>query len=139
MSEPGEPAQNRATAVSEYKELLRQVLDARPSGTRQRLATALGKNRSFVSQIANPQYATPIPARHLDVILDICHFPQATRDAFMDAYARAHPVRLAHASGQTRLRRHTIVLPDTGDAEKNEKVNELIADFVRRLNVILND
>ena len=35
-----------------------------PSGTRQRLAAALGKNRSFVTQITSPAYATPIPARH---------------------------------------------------------------------------
>ena len=35
-----------------------------------RLADALGKNRSFISQISNPIYATPIPAQHLSD-----HFP----------------------------------------------------------------
>jgi hypothetical protein len=57
---------NEATAragafpVAEYKRILQRVLENRPSGTRQRLATALGTNRSFVSQIANPAYTTPI-------------------------------------------------------------------------------
>jgi hypothetical protein len=36
--------------VRQYKEVLRRILDSRPSGTRQRLAVALGTNRSFVSQ-----------------------------------------------------------------------------------------
>ena len=35
---------------------------------------ALGKNRSFVSQITNPAYAMPIPAQHLEIIFEICHF-----------------------------------------------------------------
>ena len=48
-----------SAAVAAYKRILADVLDRRPSGTRQRLAAALGKNRSFVSQITNP----PIHAR----------------------------------------------------------------------------
>ena len=129
----------QARAVAEYKEILRAVLDERPSGTRQRLATALGKNRSFVSQIVNAQYPTPIPARHLEVIFDICHFPQPTRDQFMEAYGRAHPVRLAHAAVGTRLRRHTVLLPDLGDAARNERIDALVADFVRKLIKAVND
>ena len=35
---------DRAAHVETYKTMLRNVLDRRPSGTRQRLATALGKN-----------------------------------------------------------------------------------------------
>ena len=38
-----------AGIVADYKRILAKVLDNRPSGTRQKLATALGKNRSFVS------------------------------------------------------------------------------------------
>src|SRR5689334_3844593 len=48
------PERERADAVGAYKTVLQRVLDARPSGTRHRLAIALGKNRSFISQIANP-------------------------------------------------------------------------------------
>ena len=40
--------------VADYKAILRRVLDNRPSGTRLKLAAALGKNRSFVTQITNP-------------------------------------------------------------------------------------
>ena len=50
--------------VADYKTILRRVLDNRPSGTRLKLAAALGKNRSFVTQITNPAYLVPIPAKH---------------------------------------------------------------------------
>ncbi len=39
-----------------YKAILAQIIDDRPSGTRQRLAAALGKHRSFVTQITSPAY-----------------------------------------------------------------------------------
>ncbi|MGE0212433.1 MAG: hypothetical protein AB7S41_12120 [Parvibaculaceae bacterium] len=129
----------QAEAVAEYKAILREVLDARPSGTRQRLADALGKNRSFVSQIANPQYATPIPATHLDLIFEICHFPPATRERFLSAYARAHSARLARRHEPSKLRRHTILLPDLGSAQRNQKIDALVADFVRKLTRILDE
>ena len=73
-------------AVARYKAILQRVMENRPSGTRQRLAGALGKNRSFVSQIANPAYSTPIPAGHLDTIFEICHFSPEERRQFLDAY-----------------------------------------------------
>ena len=40
-----------ARAIAAYKSLLRRALDSRPSGTRLKLAAALGTNRSFVSQM----------------------------------------------------------------------------------------
>ncbi len=55
-------------SIAAYKALLRRALDNRPSGTRLKLAAALGTNRSFISQITNPGYPIPIPAQHLDVI-----------------------------------------------------------------------
>ena len=70
-----ELARNDKTAsIEAYKSILRNVLDRRPSGTRHRLAIALGKNRSFISQISNPAYPVPIPAPHLDIIFEICRF-----------------------------------------------------------------
>ena len=54
-----EPAEAGAVAV--YKRIFKDVLDSRPSGMRIRLAHAMGKNRSFVSQISNPAYPVPIP------------------------------------------------------------------------------
>ena len=83
-----------AGAVAVYKRIFKEVLDSRPSGMRLRLATAIGKNRSFVSQISNPAYPVPIPAQHLNTIFDVCHFPPQAKSAFLRAYARAHPRRV---------------------------------------------
>jgi len=127
-----------SASVAQYKAVLQRVLEARPSGTRQRIAVALGKNRSFVSQIANPAYATPIPARHLDLIMEICHFSQAERKAFLDAYADAHPRRLSLVDTRPKVRPHMIFLPDFGDAERNRKVDVLIGDFVLKLADLLS-
>ena len=85
--------------VAEYKRLLQQVCDNRPSGTRGRLAAALGTNRSFVSQMTNPAYAMPIPAQHLQTIFDVCHFSPSERAAFLEAYDGAHPGRREGANG----------------------------------------
>ena len=88
----------KSSAVAEYKRIFKEVLDSRPSGMRIRLAHAMGKNRSFVSQISNPAYPVPIPVQHLNTIFDVCHFPPAAKDAFLRAYARAHPRRLGQLS-----------------------------------------
>ena len=138
MSDRGSQSAGGAVdAVHRYKSVLRHVLEARPSGTRQRIARALGKNRSFVSQISNPSYSTPIPARHVDMIMEICHFSPAERTDFLAAYALAHPDRLSTVDAQPRLRQHTIQLPDFGDKEKNRKADILIREFVLGLTELL--
>jgi hypothetical protein len=130
----GRPPPSAAdAAVARYKTVLQRVLNNRPSGTRQRLAGVLGKNRSFVSQIANPAYATPIPARHLETIFEICHFSPDDRMSFLEAYATAHPRRLASAAHVRRQRAHTVYLPDLGDAERNQELERMLADFVHRM------
>ncbi len=130
----GRPSPSDAeAAVARYKTVLQRVLDNRPSGTRQRLAGALGKNRSFVSQIANPAYATPIPARHLETIFEICHFSPDDRMNFLEAYATAHPRRLSSAAHARRLRPHTVYLPDFGDDARNHELDRMLADFVHRM------
>jgi hypothetical protein len=123
----------KASHVAAYKTVLRNVLDQRPSGTRQRLATALGKNRSFVSQISNPAYSVPIPAKHLDAVFEICHFPPVEKRAFLEAYARAHPrpARIVHK--EVRHRVLALDLPDLGSATKNREFDDLVRDVVRRL------
>lgn len=123
-----------ATAVADYKTILRRVLENRPSGTRQRLSVALGKNRSFISQLTNPSYAVPIPAPHLSTIFEICHFSLKDRREFLEAYARAHP-RRKQSSGDHphRLRTITVSVPDLGDAKKNRALDEMLTDFARRL------
>ena len=105
-AQAGAAAAVAAVAVTSYKEILQAVLEKRPSGTRQRLATALGKNRSFVSQITNPAYGVPVPHRHLETIFDICRFSPEERRHFLAAYQLAHPHRLKLVGGGPRLRAH---------------------------------
>jgi hypothetical protein len=124
---------SQSAGVAEYKSILQRVLEARPSGTRQRIATALAKNRSFVTQITSPAYDTPIPARHVDLVMEICHFSPSERDAFLAAYARAHPSRHTPSHGGSRTRAHVVYLPDLGSEEKNRKLDGLIGDFVEKL------
>lgn len=120
-------------AVARYKAILRRVIENRPSGTRQRLSGALGKNRSFVSQITNPGYATPIPAAHIETIFEICHFSPDDRQAFSDAYAAAHPRRTPAAKAHRGVRPYTVYLPDLGDEERNNELARMVGDYVQRL------
>src|SRR6476469_5632140 len=119
--------------VAAYKSILQAVINNRPSGTRQRLAAAIGKNRSFVSQITNPVYPTPIPAQHLETIFSICHFSPAERDAFLLAYRRAHPGRLEIVDQERPMRRVVVELPDFGDTARNRAADEMLAEIGRRL------
>jgi hypothetical protein len=133
--------ESAAMPVAAYKRILQQVLDRRPSGMRQRLAEALGKNRSFISQISNPGYATPIPVQHVERIFEICHFSKEEKKLFLAAYRRAHPRRL-QGNGQGEgnpARRVTVTLPDLGDAQKNRKLDALIADFATLAGKLLRD
>ena len=133
--------ESAAMPVAAYKRILQQVLDRRPSGMRQRLAGALGKNRSFISQISNPGYATPIPVQHVERIFEICHFSKEEKKLFLAAYRRAHPRRL-QGNGQGEgnpARRVTVTLPDLGDAQKNRKLDALIADFATLAGKLLRD
>src|ERR1700681_4784339 len=107
MSTQATPAGSQ-DLIAAYKAILRDVLDRRPSGMRQRLAEALGKNRSFISQIANPGYQTPIPAQHVHSIIEICHFSALEKEQFLKAYHQAHPRRLLLLKGRERSRRLTV-------------------------------
>jgi hypothetical protein len=126
-------------AVARYKTILQRVIDNRPSGARQRLAGVLGKNRSFISQITNPAYATPIPAKHIETIFEICHFSPEDRRLFLDAYARAHPRRASAERAERRVRAHTIYLPDLGDEERNHELDRTVGEFVQRLTRLIDD
>ena len=127
----------RATSVATYKALLRDVLDRRPSGTRQRLASALSKNRSFVSQISNPAYPVPIPAPHIDVIFEICHFAPGERKVFIEAFHRAHPNRLKPRRGSHGVRTLRLEVADFGDPTVNREFDELVRDTARRLSRLM--
>ena len=102
---------DRLTAVSAYKSVLKRVVDTRPSGTRHRLAVALGKNRSFISQISSPTYSVPIPPAHLETIFEACHFTPAEKREFLAAYNLAHERRLKGMKRPAGQRTLTLTLP----------------------------
>ena len=132
-----EPAEAGAVAI--YKRIFKEVLDKRPSGMRLRLAHAMGKNRSFISQISNPAYPVPIPVQHLNTIFEVCHFPPQAKAAFLRAYARAHPRRVGRLSDGPHDRALTLHLPDLGSAKKNAQLETLLQEFARRLTAIMRD
>lgn len=123
----------KAAYIEAYKTILRDILNQRPSGTRRRLATALGKNRSFVSHMSNPTYTVPIPAPHLEVIFEICHFPPAERRAFLDLFERAHPNRPRKPRETPGVRSLKIDIQDFGDEKLNRAFDDLVRDTTRRL------
>ena len=122
--------------VAAYKLVLKRVLDNRPSGMRHRLAKALGKNRSFISQMANPAYSTPAPAEHLEIIFELCHFSKAERAEFLAAYIQAHPRRSHVARPAPRMRKITLAVPDLHDAERNAIVDRMVADLVHHIELL---
>jgi hypothetical protein len=126
-------AADRADQIARYKSLLRTVIDRRPSGLRGRLAMALGKHKSFVSQITNPAYSVPIPATDLATIFEICHLSAGERDEFLTAYRLAHPDRAARpvraANAPHELR---IALPKFETESRAREVEAMILDFAAR-------
>ena len=132
-----EPAEAGAVAV--YKRIFKEVIDKRPSGMRLRLANAIGKNRSFISQISNPSYPVPIPVQHLNTIFDVCHFSPQAKAAFLRAYARAHPRRVGRLTEGPHERTLTLHLPDLGSAKRNGQLDALLQEFARRLIAIVQE
>jgi flagellar biosynthesis chaperone FliJ len=125
--------------ISAYKRIFQDVLDRRPSGMRQRLAEALGKNRSFITQISNPAYQTPIPAQHVHRIMEICHFSTQEKQQFLQAYHAAHPRRLLMLAREARRRRLTVMLPDLGSEQKNRKLDGLVRQFAEQIARLVED
>lgn len=137
MADPRAFATGKEELVAAYKRVLQASLDRRPSGTRQRLAEALGKHKSFISQITNPAYAVPIPERHLAAIMDLCHFSSGERRSFLDAYAKAHPDR-RQAVRPAKVRHAAphvlhIPVPAFDDPQTQREAEELIRTFAARL------
>ena len=139
MTEPAFEERREEGAVVAYKSIFKAVLDNRPSGMRLRLALAMGKNRSFISQISNSAYQIPIPAQHLNTIFEVCHFSPAEKAAFLEAYERAHPCRTRRHRGAPRERTVTLQLPDLGSQKRNGQLDALLHDFARRLNALLQE
>lgn len=74
-----------------YKTLLREYLNRRPSGIRKKISSAINTHRSFISQVANPNYRVPLPAQYVPILMDVCHFTAEEQETFLAAYSAAHP------------------------------------------------
>lgn len=119
--------------VIAYKTVLAGIIDNRPSGTRQRLATALGKHRSFVTQITSPAYSTPLPARHLATIFRVCHFSPVEQERFLEVYQIAHPGKRPDVRSSEKTRQISLTAPDLGDDRKNRLFDEAVTDFIQKI------
>ena len=139
MSDAATEGPAEAGAVAAYKTIFKAVLENRPSGMRLRLAHAMGKNRSFISQISNPAYPVPIPVQHLNTIFEVCHFSPSEKAAFLEAYGRAHPRRAGRLGGVPRERALTLHLPDLGSQKRNGELDALLHEFARRLIALLRE
>lgn len=120
-------------ALRGYKSQLSAILEQRPSGTRLRLAEALDKQRSFITQMCSPTYSVPIPGRHLPVIFSVCHFNPQQRAQFLAAYRRAHPGRLPPGIDVKKVRHISLSVPDLGDDKQNAALDRAVIEFVHRI------
>ena len=139
---PTDQVGDRGLPVSEnpvagYKRILQLICDNRPSGTRNRLATALGTNRSFISQLVNPVYVVPIPAQHLETIFEVCHFSAPERSAFLRCYDEAHPGRRSSADADLGTRLISVRVTDLGNPVRNKALDDMIADHARQIGRLL--
>lgn len=140
MNDQAPQPASREEAVRAYKRLLQGYIDRRPSGTRQKIALALGKHKSFVSQITNPAYPAPVPARHLGTIFEICHLSPEERASFLAAYRAAHPRRsqaMALDAGQEDDHVIQIRVPNLGDPRLQREVEETIRHTASRIIALL--
>lgn len=130
---PTVPVSSKQDLVASYKRILRVALDQRPSGVRQKIAQVLGTHKSFVSLITNPNDPTPIPARHLEAIMDVCHLSAGEKKSFLEAYNVAHPDQAPPPRTHLHYKTLHIQVPVLANHEKQEALELLIQDTVRRL------
>ncbi|MFP3921063.1 MAG: hypothetical protein ACLFU3_05075 [Dichotomicrobium sp.] len=128
-------------AIIEYKTLLRQYIDRRPSGTRQKLAEAFGTHKSFISQIINPTYRVPLPAQHIPALFRVCHLNAQEQRDFLEVYARAHPGQYGAIEDLASVEKDVlrIPLPEFDDPERRQQVEQLIKDFAERVIALMRD
>lgn len=125
---------DRQASIARYKALLREYINQRPSGLRQRLATALGKHKSFISQITNPNYRVPVPASDVETILDVCRLTPEEKWQFLEAYKQAHLVDiLPNATRNGAAYEIKISLPPLSDPDAAKELEDLIRDFATRV------
>ncbi|HEX7709588.1 MAG TPA: hypothetical protein VF418_01495 [Sphingomonadaceae bacterium] len=128
--------ESKQELIRAYKTLLKEAVEARPSGLRLRIASQIGKNKSFVSQITSPNYKTPLPEKYLEPILDALHLSQKERERFLHIYRRAHPRMRSSATepAHEEMRVLQVELPKLESRRLENRVDQMIAQFARNLN-----
>ncbi|UOM35779.1 hypothetical protein [Acuticoccus sp. I52.16.1] len=126
---------DNADPVAHYKRLLKAALERRPSGTRQKLAEAIGTHKSFISQVTNPAYRVPLPAQHIPTVFRVCHFGPEEKRTFLEAYRLAHPGQAGAIEELARIDADVlrIPVPHFADPAVRHEVEELIRDFAERV------
>ena len=124
------PMTPKPDAVAAYKTILRD-LDQRPSGTRQRLADALGKNRSL--HLADHQSGLRGAGSGSASGDDISRSAISRRPSGASsskAYRQAHPGRLVAVAEQAATARPAwSAVPDLGSEAKNRSLDRLLRTF----------
>ncbi len=130
---------SRHELIAAYKASLRRFIDQRPSGIRLKIAEVTGTHKSFISQITNPADPTPLPARHIDAIFEVCHLSPDEQTAFLADYNAAHP---EHAALERTPHRHMrtlhVQVPVLDDEKKQKALESLIRDTARRVSELMS-
>ncbi len=131
---------DREDLIRRYKTILQQVVDRRPSGIRLKIAEGIGRNKSFISQITNPNYGIPIPKRHLPLIFELTHFTAEEKSQFLSYYRSAHPrvgARAADHPSNEDSRALRLQLPRLASTKLEAKVDKMVRDFAHRLSELM--
>ena len=115
-------------ALRDYKIMLKELVDRRPSGTRLRIANSTGTHKSFISQILNPNYRVPLPVQHVPTLMRVCVFSPEEKQKFLNLYARAHPEQGGRLFGERRGMHDNIVIavPAFDDPDIRMQVKDAI-------------
>lgn len=126
---------NNQHYLVQYKNLLKEILDKRPSGIRQKLSKALGTHKSFISQIQNPNYNVPMPAHHLATLFQVCHFSQDEREKFLEIHQKAHGSQFTALSELTFIENGMlkIYLPKNLNTKTRNRVAKIITEFAEQV------
>jgi hypothetical protein len=122
--------------ISDYKVLIRSYLAIRPAGLRKKISEAIGTNRSFVTQITNPNYRVPIPSQYIHKIMDVCNLSPVERANFVKAYLEAHPSNVDLLGVQTSSDSETALTIDLSAVE-DATTREMIKRSLRNIADIL--
>jgi hypothetical protein len=129
MAQVADKPDENEDLIGAYKDLIRGYLAIRPSGLRKKISDAIGTNRSFVSQITNPNYRVPIPSHYIHKIMDVCHLSPVERARFLEAYIAAHPGHAELLSNKTSSKNNVFSIDLSG--VQDDETRELIKRSLR--------